>query len=60
MPKTKDRIVYKVWVEIEAFNETAGRGETVDSPGASVATFNTYEEAYEFAERMNAAAESLI
>lgn len=51
-PRKERNIVYKVWIEIERYNEKTGDGETMDAPGASVDQFNTYEEAYEFAEQM--------
>ena len=51
--------VFKVWVEIEEYDEGAGVGETVDTPGASVITLDRYEEAWQFAARLNEAGETM-
>jgi hypothetical protein len=43
-------IVYKVRVEIEQYAEINGVGTTMDAPGASLAEFSSYEDAYAFAQ----------
>ena len=49
MPK-----VYKVWVEIEEYDEETGASEDMDAPGAALRTCPTYERAYEIAEQITA------
>lgn len=53
-PKAETPPVFKVWIEIEEYNTVSGSGETLDAPNAAVATFDTYEEAYEFAGNLQA------
>jgi hypothetical protein len=48
----KNAITFKVWLEIERYDEVTGQGEDVDAPGSSLATFDTYEEAWDYAERV--------
>jgi hypothetical protein len=43
------RTVYKVWIEIEEFDESTGDGTTVDTPGAALQQFESYKQAYEYA-----------
>jgi hypothetical protein len=50
---------YKVWVEVEEYDEDTGDGETLDMAGASVAQFKDVDEAMAFAERLQAIGESL-
>lgn len=50
---------YKVWIEIEAFDEETGEGQTYDAPGASVTSFENYDDAYAFAARLQAVGEVL-
>ena len=45
-----ERETFKVWIEIERFNETTWEGELCDMPGASVATFDTYDQALAFSD----------
>lgn len=52
MSKTKNKLTYKVWTEIEEYNERTGSGETVDAPGAALMVFDTYEEAWAYAEKI--------
>ena len=57
---TKRRnIAFKVWLEIERYNEKTGHGQDVDAPGSSLATFDTYEEAWDYAERVTRLAEAI-
>ena len=58
MTKRKN-ITFNVWLEIERFNEKTGRGEDMDAPGSSLAEFDTYEEAWEYAERVTRLAEGI-
>jgi hypothetical protein len=57
--KTQKHIAYKVWIEIEEYNEKTGDGMDMDAPGSSLATFKTYEEAWDYAERVTRLAESI-
>ena len=53
-------ITYRVWVDIEEFNHNTESGVECDGPGGSVAEFDNYDKAYEFAARLNeGAAESI-
>jgi hypothetical protein len=45
-------IVYKVWIEIEHCDEEQDEYITLDAPDAAVATFDTYREAWNFAEKL--------
>jgi hypothetical protein len=58
MTKRKN-ITFKVWLEIERFNEKTGTSEDMDAPGSSLATFDTYEEARYYAERVTRLAEGI-
>jgi hypothetical protein len=58
MTKHKN-ITFKVWLEIERFNEKTGASADMDAPGSSLATFKTYEEAWDFAERVTCLAEGI-
>ena len=57
--KKQKNIAYKVWLEIERYNERTGHGEDTDAPGSSLATFNTYEQAWDYAERVTRLAEGI-
>lgn len=50
---------YKVWIEIEEYDEKTGNGKTLDAPGSSLASFDSYDEAYAYAERITKAAEEI-
>jgi hypothetical protein len=52
MNRQSTNITYKVWAEIEQYDEATETGLTLDAPGASLAQFGTYEEAYAFAESL--------
>jgi hypothetical protein len=57
---TKRRnITFKVWIEIERFDEKTGHSEDLDAPGSSLATFSTYKEAWDYAERVTRLAEGI-
>ncbi len=56
---TQNRITYKVWLEIEEYDDKTGRGKDMDAPGSSLAAFDTYEEAWDYAERISRLAESI-
>ena len=51
-------IAYKVWVDIERFDEATGEGEELDAPGSSLAAFGTFEEAWDYAEHIVRLAEA--
>jgi hypothetical protein len=59
MSRKQRNITFKVWLEIERYNERTGRSEDMDAPGSSLATFDTYEEAWEYAERVTCLAEDI-
>lgn len=44
-----NRITFKVWLEIEEYDEVTGHSHNRDAPGACLAEFDTYEEAHRFA-----------
>jgi hypothetical protein len=58
MTKRK-KITFKVWIEIERYNERTDHGETMDAPGSSLAAFDTYEEAWDYADRVMRLAEPI-
>lgn len=51
--------MYKVWIEIERYDEDTDEHYTIDAPGASVATFDSEAEAWAFAEKLTDAAEEI-
>jgi hypothetical protein len=53
-------VTFKVWLEIERYDEGTDRSETMDAPGASLAAFETYDEAWDYAERATQLAEAII
>ena len=57
--KTQKSITFKVWLEIERYNEKTGDGQELDAPGSYLAEFQTYEEAWEYAERVTRFAEGI-
>jgi hypothetical protein len=59
MSRKPKRITYKVWIEIERYDDNTGQGQTVDAPGSSLATFDTLEEAWDYAECVNRLAEGI-
>jgi hypothetical protein len=59
MPKKRNNITFKVWLEIEQYNEKTGDGQEMDAPGAALADFDTYEEAWEYAERVTRLADGI-
>jgi hypothetical protein len=54
----QENITFKVWLEIERYDDETGHGEDVDLP-SSLATFETYEEASDYAERVTRLAECI-
>ena len=57
--RKKSDIAFKVWIDIERYNEKTGTSQNMDAPGSSLATFDTYEEAWDYAERITRIAESI-
>jgi hypothetical protein len=57
--KKAKHVIFKVWLEIERYNEETGDSENLDAPGSSLATFETYDEAWDYAERVTRLAESI-
>lgn len=47
--KAQPRASYKVWLHIERHDEETDASDECDAPGAALAEFATYEEAYAFA-----------
>ena len=58
MTKRKN-ITFKVWLEIERYNEKTGASQNMDAPGSFLAEFPTYEEARDYAERVTRIAEDI-
>jgi hypothetical protein len=58
MTKRKN-ITFKVWLEIERYNEKTGASQDMDAPGSSLAEFDTYDEAWDYAERVTRLAEGI-
>jgi hypothetical protein len=58
MAKRK-HITFKVWLEIERYNEKTGASQNMDAPGSFLAEFPTYEEARDYAERVTRIAEDI-
>lgn len=46
---------YEVWIDIEEYDQLTDCYTECDAPGGALATFDTYEEAYEFAEQIDCA-----
>jgi hypothetical protein len=57
--KQRRTITFKVWLEIERYNEKTGAGEDLDAPGSYLAEFDTHEEAWDYAERVTRLAEGI-
>jgi hypothetical protein len=58
MTKPKN-ITFKVWLEIERYDERTGHGKNMEAPGSSLATFDTYDEAYDYASRVTDLAQDI-
>jgi hypothetical protein len=52
MNQKQTHITYNVWLDIEEFDHDTGEGEELDAPGSALATFDTYEEAWVYAEHI--------
>ena len=57
--KKQKHITFKVWIEIERCHEKTGESQTLDAPGSSLATFDSFDEAWEYAERVTRLAEGI-
>jgi hypothetical protein len=57
--RKRKTITFKVWLDIERYNEKTGNGQNLDAPGSSLATFDTYEEAWDYAERVTRLADGI-
>jgi hypothetical protein len=55
--KKQRHITFKVWLEIERYNDRTGHGQNMDAPASSLATFDTYDEAWDYAEKVTHLAE---
>jgi len=56
----QENTTFKVGIEIERYDEDSGESEDRDAPGSSLATFQTYEEAWDYAERVTRLADGII
>jgi hypothetical protein len=59
MSRKRKHITFKVWIEIERYNEKTGAGQDMDAPGSYLAEFATYEEAWDYAVRVTSLAEGI-
>jgi predicted RNA-binding protein associated with RNAse of E/G family len=57
--KKRPTITFKVWLDIERYNEKTESGELMDAPGSSLATFDSFEEAWDYAERVTHLADNI-
>lgn len=57
--RKRKHITFKVWLEIERYDEKTGDSQDMDAPGASLAMFDTYDDAWEYAERVTRLAEGI-
>ena len=57
--RKRKHITFKVWLEIERYNEKTDDSQNMDAPGSSLATSDTYEEAWDYAERVTRLAEGI-
>jgi hypothetical protein len=57
--KKQRHTTFKVWLEIERYNEKTGHSENMDAPGSALATFATYHDAWDYAERVTRLAEGI-
>jgi hypothetical protein len=46
----EEKTTYKVWLEIEQYDDRTGHSKDMDAPAGSLGTFLTYEEAWNYAE----------
>ena len=58
MAKRK-HITFKVWLEIERYNEKTGASQNMDAPGSYLAEFPTLAEARDYADRVTRIAEDI-
>jgi hypothetical protein len=56
----KEPITFKVWLEIERYNEKTETGQDMDAPASSLATFETYREARDYAKCVMLLAENIV
>ena len=59
MSRKRKNITFKVWLEIERYNEKTGASQNMDAPGSYLAEFATCEEAWDYAERVTRLAEGI-
>lgn len=59
MSRKQKNITFKVWIEIERYSEKTGASQDMDAPGSSLAEFDTYDEAWDYAERVTRLAEGI-
>ena len=51
---------YNVWLIVEEYDEETGDSVELDGPGASLASFNDYDEACQYMELVDNAARHMI
>jgi hypothetical protein len=59
MDEFTTHLSYKVWLDIEEYDERTGSGTEMDAPGAELATFATFERAWDYAARLTRLAEGI-
>jgi hypothetical protein len=57
--RKRKHITFKIWLEIERYNEKTGASQNMDAPGNSLAEFATYGEARDYADRVTRIAEDI-
>jgi hypothetical protein len=57
--RKRKNITFKVWLEIERYNEKTGASQNMDAPGSYLAEFPTFDEATDYAERVTRIAEGI-
>jgi hypothetical protein len=57
--KKQRHVTYKVWLIIERHNEKTDNSQDMDAPGSYLEAFATYEEAWDYAERVTRLAEGI-
>jgi hypothetical protein len=57
--RKRKHITFKVWLEIERYNEKTGASQNMDAPGSYLAEFPTFGEARDYADRVTRIAEDI-
>jgi hypothetical protein len=51
---------YKVWIIIEEWDHEAEEGSELDAPGSALCELRSYEEAFQFADKLDAIAHAML